>query len=60
MTVEENAEIYQCKKCGNEVIVTNVGGGTLSCCGEEMTKINGLDVDPFEDETDEEDEESEE
>ena len=29
-------ETYRCNKCGNEVEVQNVGGGTLSCCGESM------------------------
>ncbi|HED1026563.1 TPA: desulfoferrodoxin FeS4 iron-binding domain-containing protein [Campylobacter jejuni] len=29
-------ETYKCQKCGNEVEVQNVGGGKLSCCGEEM------------------------
>lgn len=27
---------YTCNKCGNEVEVQNVGGGTLVCCGENM------------------------
>ena len=29
-------ETYKCQKCGNEVEVQNVGGGTLTCCGAEM------------------------
>ncbi|WP_457593087.1 ferritin family protein [Hydrogenimonas sp.] len=29
-------ETYKCMKCGNEVEVQKVGGGTLVCCGEEM------------------------
>jgi len=32
-------ETYRCNKCGNEVEVQNVGGGTLVCCGEEMEMI---------------------
>ncbi len=32
-------ETYKCQKCGNEVEIQNVGGGTLSCCGAEMTCI---------------------
>lgn len=32
-------ETYKCDKCGNEVEVQNVGGGTLVCCGEEMKCI---------------------
>jgi len=30
---------YRCEICGNEVVVTNVGGGTLVCCGEEMVLV---------------------
>lgn len=29
-------ETYKCNKCGNEVEVQTVGGGTLVCCGEAM------------------------
>lgn len=32
-------ESYKCNKCGNEIEVQNVGGGTLSCCGEDMECI---------------------
>ena len=32
-------ETYKCNKCGNEVEVQNVGGGTLHCCGQEMECI---------------------
>ncbi|MCH3687540.1 ferritin family protein [Campylobacter lari] len=32
-------ESYKCQKCGNEVEVQNVGGGKLSCCGQEMECI---------------------
>jgi len=32
-------ETYRCAKCGNEVEVSRVGGGTLVCCGEEMSCI---------------------
>ncbi|WP_169764487.1 ferritin family protein [Campylobacter mucosalis] len=32
-------ETYKCQKCGNEVEVQNVGGGTLSCCGEPMVCV---------------------
>jgi len=32
-------ETYKCDKCGNEIEVQEVGGGTLSCCGEEMKCI---------------------
>ena len=29
-------ETYKCNKCGNEVEVQQVGGGSLHCCGQEM------------------------
>lgn len=29
-------QTYKCNKCGNEVEVQHVGGGTLSCCGQDM------------------------
>ncbi len=32
-------ESYKCNVCGNEVEVSNVGGGKLSCCGQEMQCI---------------------
>ena len=32
-------ETYTCDKCGNEIEVQEVGGGTLSCCGQEMKCI---------------------
>ena len=41
MAVEKKDEKYRCNICGNEVIVTEVGGGTLVCCGEDMEKIEG-------------------
>ena len=36
MAVSEKYEVYKCNICGNVVIVTNVGGGELVCCGEAM------------------------
>jgi desulfoferrodoxin-like iron-binding protein len=39
MAVEAVGEKYRCNVCGNEVVVTEVGGGTLVCCGEDMEKI---------------------
>lgn len=32
-------ESYKCNKCGNVVEVSNVGGGTLVCCGQDMDCI---------------------
>jgi desulfoferrodoxin-like iron-binding protein len=36
LAVKKIGEKYRCNVCGNEVLVTKVGGGTLVCCGEEM------------------------
>ncbi len=36
MHVESEGEKFVCKICGNEVIVTKVGGGELVCCNEPM------------------------
>lgn len=30
---------YRCEKCGNLVALINKGGGTLTCCGQPMTKL---------------------
>ena len=39
MAVEKVGEKYKCNVCGNEVVVTEVGGGTLVCCGQDMERI---------------------
>ena len=39
MGVKKVDEKYRCNICGNEVVVTKVGGGILVCCGQEMEKI---------------------
>ena len=39
MAVIDEGEKYLCNICGNEVIVTKVGGGALVCCGEDMELI---------------------
>jgi len=41
MGVEKTGEKYRCNVCGNEVVVTKVGGGELVCCQKAMTKISG-------------------
>lgn len=41
MAVEKTGDVYQCQVCGNTVKVVEVGGGTLVCCGMDMTKIEG-------------------
>lgn len=39
MAVEKIGEKYKCNICGNEVIVTEVGGGTLVCCAQDMERM---------------------
>ncbi|MFH1547608.1 MAG: desulforedoxin [bacterium] len=56
MSVDKIGQIFMCEKCGNEVIVTKKGGGTLSCCSVPMKLVQEENVELF----DEEDEESEE
>ncbi|HEC97021.1 MAG TPA: desulfoferrodoxin FeS4 iron-binding domain-containing protein [Nitrospirae bacterium] len=36
MAVRSVGEKYKCNVCGNEVVVTKVGGGGLVCCGQPM------------------------
>ena len=35
----EEVSFYRCEKCGNMVASVKVGGGTLACCGQPMTKL---------------------
>jgi desulfoferrodoxin-like iron-binding protein len=46
MAVEKAGEKYRCNICGNEVVVTAVGGGTLVCCGEDMEKLDEQTITP--------------
>jgi desulfoferrodoxin-like iron-binding protein len=39
MSVKSVNEKFRCNICGNEVIVTKMGGGTLVCCGEDMELV---------------------
>ena len=32
-------DFYRCEKCGNVVALIKAGGGTLTCCGQAMTKL---------------------
>lgn len=32
-------DVYKCSVCGNIVEVNHVGGGTLTCCGQEMVLL---------------------
>jgi len=38
-------EVYKCDVCGNIVEVLHVGGGDLSCCGQEMKLLSENTVD---------------
>lgn len=38
-------EIYRCKVCGNMVFLVKKGGGTLTCCGENMEMLEANKVD---------------
>lgn len=58
MGVRERGEVYRCNVCGNEVKVTEVGGGTLVCCNKQMELIK--EGEPFEEEEEIELEEEEE
>lgn len=40
MGVRRIGERFRCDVCGNEVVVSKVGGGTLVCCGEDMVLIS--------------------
>jgi len=42
MAVKNIGEKYRCNVCGNEVVVTHVGGGILVCCGQEMELIENV------------------
>ncbi len=39
MAVEKVGEKYRCNVCGNEVVVTEVGSGTLVCCRQDMKRV---------------------
>jgi superoxide reductase len=36
---------YRCEKCGNIVALIKAGGGTLTCCGQTMTKLEANSTD---------------
>ena len=36
----ELLQVYQCEVCGNIVEVIGEGGGTLVCCGQDMTLLD--------------------
>jgi desulfoferrodoxin-like iron-binding protein len=36
----KKGEVYVCEICGNKVKVLEEGGGTLVCCGQDMTLVS--------------------
>lgn len=36
---------YRCERCGNVVAMLKKGGGTLTCCGEAMKKLEANSTD---------------
>jgi desulfoferrodoxin-like iron-binding protein len=36
VNVSKKGQVFECMICGNIVIVKEVGGGELICCGEPM------------------------
>ncbi len=38
-------ELYRCDVCGNMVALIKKGGGTLVCCGQNMTKLEANTTD---------------
>lgn len=50
MAVKQVGERYHCNICGNEVVVSKVGGGALFCCGQEMQLVGAEDQKPINDE----------
>ena len=41
----ENEVFYRCERCGNIVAMLKSGGGTLTCCGQDMTKLEANSTD---------------
>lgn len=40
-----DVKFYRCEVCGNIVAMVREGGGTLSCCGQEMTLLEANTTD---------------
>ncbi len=40
-----NVTFYRCEVCGNMVAQIKNGGGTLTCCGQAMTKLEANSTD---------------
>jgi superoxide reductase len=38
-------KFYRCEVCGNMVAMIRSGGGTLTCCGQEMTELKANTTD---------------
>ena len=40
-----NVDFYRCELCGNMVALIKKSGGTLTCCGQAMTKLEANSTD---------------
>jgi superoxide reductase len=43
--IMSKVKIYRCEVCGNMVVQIKDGGGTLTCCGQEMTLLKANTTD---------------
>lgn len=41
VNVSKEGQVFECEICGNVVVVKEVGGGELVCCGQPMNLIQG-------------------
>jgi desulfoferrodoxin-like iron-binding protein len=41
VNVSKEGQVFRCDICGNIVVVKEVGGGELICCGEPMILEEG-------------------
>lgn len=41
VNVSNEGQVFECEICGNVVVVREVGGGELVCCGEPMKLVEG-------------------
>jgi desulfoferrodoxin-like iron-binding protein len=41
VNVAKEGQVFECEICGNIVVVKEVGGGELVCCGQPMNLVQG-------------------
>ncbi len=39
--VSKEGQVFECEICSNVVVVKEVGGGELVCCGQPMNLVQG-------------------